>query len=356
MKSKKEGNIKRFLKRVKAWFSKFREDNLEIVIGVCVLVLVIFILFLLNIKKLDRGTIRGNILGLCFNILVFGILIVIFNKMGNKKRDIKRYREEIDDYRGWHEPQATFRIIGNIRRLNRLGVSKINLRECFLKLALLKDVNLKEAGLVEADLEGANLDHSNLEKVCLAGANIKKACFNFANLQEAVLSDGVPAEAAEFWEANLSYANLTRGHFTGANFNGANLEGADLSYSDASRASFCQANMRKAKLHSVLFPEANFNYADLQEAIVGGSHYLYYRDNATIFHEAVFVGANLNKTDLSIADLTGADLREASLLEAKNLTVEQLSKVKTLYQAKLDSELEQQIKEKYPHLLEKPRE
>lgn len=31
-----------------------------------------------------------------------------------------------------------------------------------------------------------------------------------------------------------------------------------------------------------------------------------------------------------------------------------LSEVKTLYRAKLDPELEKQIKEKYPHLLEEP--
>ena len=42
-------------------------------------------------------------------------------------------------------------------------------------------------------------------------------------------------------------------------------------------------------------------------------------------------------------------------MEAKSLTIEQLSDVKTLYKAKLHPRLMAQVKEKYPHLLEKPK-
>jgi hypothetical protein len=39
----------------------------------------------------------------------------------------------------------------------------------------------------------------------------------------------------------------------------------------------------------------------------------------------------------------------------KNLSINKLSKVKTLYKAKLDPELIEQVKDKYPHLLEEPK-
>lgn len=54
------------------------------------------------------------------------------------------------------------------------------------------------------------------------------------------------------------------------------------------------------------------------------------------------------------ANLQDAELRAANLEKVENLTFEQLSKAKSLYQAKLDPELMKQVKEKYPHLLEKP--
>ena len=52
------------------------------------------------------------------------------------------------------------------------------------------------------------------------------------------------------------------------------------------------------------------------------------------------------------ANLQGANLKRADLRESWGLTVEQLSKVKTLYGAKLRPKLLEQVKEEYPHLFE----
>ena len=75
--------------------------------------------------------------------------------------------------------------------------------------------------------------------------------------------------------------------------------------------------------------------------------------------EPTFGGANLERANLNDANLERANLERANLISANlegaiNLTIEQLSKVKTLYKAKLDSALMEQVKEKYPHLLERP--
>ena len=57
--------------------------------------------------------------------------------------------------------------------------------------------------------------------------------------------------------------------------------------------------------------------------------------------------ADLSDADLSDADLSGADLRKAdlsgaNLTQVKNLSIEQLSKAKTLHEAKLSPELMKQ--------------
>ncbi len=84
--------------------------------------------------------------------------------------------------------------------------------------------------------------------------------------------------------------------------------------------------------------------------------------------EAHLEGANLKETDLALANLQeanleganleGANLQEANLEgaflgEAYGLSIDQLSKVKTLYKVKLDKELSIPLKEKYPALFEK---
>ena len=66
-------------------------------------------------------------------------------------------------------------------------------------------------------------------------------------------------------------------------------------------------------------------------------------------------GANLSRANLEGANLNDADLRGANLMHVRGLTIEQLFEVKTLCKAKLDPELIEQVKDKYPHLRKKPK-
>lgn len=156
--------------------------------------------------------------GLVFDLFLFGVVIALFNNLTEKQREIHRYKEEIDDYRKWDEKEATFRIVGNIKRLNRLGISKIDLSFCFLRNADLKEVNLENANLFLAQLQGADLN-----KARLRGANLQAAKLNYADLGEADLRD-----------TNLHFASL----------NGASLYNADLE-----NASLEKANLEGATLH-----------------------------------------------------------------------------------------------------------
>jgi len=100
---------------------------------------------------------------------------------------------------------------------------------------------------------------------------------------------------ANLQRAILVGANLRGGNLVGANFRGGNLEGANLE------------------------------------------------------------GANLERVNLQTVNLWRANLEGANLWGVHGLTIEQLSKVKSLYDAKLDPVLMAQVKEKYPHLLEGPK-
>lgn len=195
--------------------------------------------------------------GMLFDLFVIATFILWLNKKAEKRRNIQRWEEEIDDFREWDEKEAMFRIVGNIKRLNRYGITDIYLRDCFLK--------------------GANLERTDL----------REAVFTRANLNEASLAE------ANLWGADLSGANLMVASLIEADLSGTSLSGANLWKTDLRGADIRAANLRKA--------------------------------------------------DFGEADLRGA-----------KLTIEQLSKVKTLFQTILDSELEKEVKQKYPHLLEMP--
>jgi len=72
------------------------------------------------------------------------------------------------------------------------------------------------------------------------------------------------------------------------------------------------------------------------------------------FADSTLTEADFRNADLRDARFQHTGLRGADLREAKNLTSEQLCNARTLFKAKLDSELLEKVKVECPELLEKP--
>jgi uncharacterized protein YjbI with pentapeptide repeats len=158
----------------------------------------------------------------------------------------------------------------------------------------------------EVNLVNCYLARTNLNYVNLAGSNI-----NSCNLQQSSLI-----------ESNLENARLNQTNFENSNLNQANLKGAY-----ASGANFKDSFLIKTQFEGAFLIKANFNNAYLMEA-------------------------NLQNSYLMGADFENASLYKADLRGAKGLTVEQLSKAKTLYMARFDDEILEQIKTNLPELVD----
>jgi BTB/POZ domain-containing protein KCTD9 len=188
--------------------------------------------------------------GMLLDILVIGLFILWLNKLGEKRLENRRYHEEIDDFRYWHSEEAAYRIAGTIKRLNRNGVSSINLAYCYLARIILYEANLEDADLGDANFEGTVLGRANLEGAFLGRANLKGADLAWANLKGADLMD-----------ANLKGAILGGANLKGANLEGANLEGATLVFTYLGGTNFRGANLKDTALAA-----ANLEGAALQES------------------------------------------------------------------------------------------
>jgi len=115
----------------------------------------------------------------------------------------------------------------------------------------------------------------------------------------------------------------------GTDLRGAHLEGAQLQ-----RAFLRGAQLQGAHLEGAQLQGATLEGAQLQGATLGD--------------------AQLQRATLLSAQLQGATLEGAQLQGAKDLTIERLSTVKTLYRAQLDPWLQERIQQQYPQLLEEP--
>jgi hypothetical protein len=197
--------------------------------------------------------------GMLFDIFFMGIIIFWLNKNAERKLNIGKFLNDIDDLRYWDSEEAAFKNVGNIKRLNREGVFKLNLSHCYLRKTTLNKVNL----------ENSNLNSCDLSDCSMISAKLKNTRFN------------------------QSFLTNTRLDF--ADFESAHLSGANLKDSSPIRANFKSANLIKANFEGSLLMEANFD-------------------------EACLIGCNFKDANLSKANLkTAIGLTLEQLLECKSL-------------------------------------
>ena len=97
----------------------------------------------------------------------------------------------------------------------------------------------------------------------------------------------------------------------------ANLKRINLEKTNLGEINLFRANLKRINLEKTNLTETNLEEADLNWAILAG------------------------------ANLMGTKLEKANLKGALNLSIDQLSKVRTLYNAKLDEEFIIQLKEEF---------
>jgi BTB/POZ domain-containing protein KCTD9 len=219
------------------------------------------------------GQVLAEAHGMLFDIAVIGILLVWLRNNGEKRQQIRKYKDEIDDFRLWESEEAAFRTVGNIKRLNGHKITDINLVNC-------------------------HLSKTNLSYVVLKGSNINSA--NVSN-------------------ANMIHCNLENTRLNQTNFENSNLNQAEMSYAMANGANFKDCYMIKVNLQQAFLIKANLTNAFLMEADMQGAH---------------LTGTNLENTNLFKADLRGAigltveQLSQAKTLYMAKLDPELMEKVK----------------------------
>ncbi|HRJ30462.1 MAG TPA: pentapeptide repeat-containing protein [Cyclobacteriaceae bacterium] len=160
----------------------------------------------------------------------------------------------------------------------------------------------------------------------------------------------------KIYEINLVNCFLARTNLSYANLSGSNLNSANISQS-----SLIEANLENTRLNQTNFENSNLNQANLKGAYASGANF---KDAFLIkaqfesafliksnFNNAYLMEANMQNSYLMGADFENASLYKADLRGAKGLTVEQLAKAKTLYLARFDDEIFDQIKTSLPELV-----
>lgn len=145
--------------------------------------------------------------------------------------------------------------------------------------------------------------------------------------------------------AKLEYINLSGSNLNFTDLSNANLMGANLSGIRANQVEFDSARLNEAIFCKAMLAGASFNMAvairaDYSEAML----------IKTNFKGALLMEARFCKAQLIEADFTDANLYKADLRGVLGLSVEQLSKAKTLQKAQMDEMIEAELELRYPWL------
>jgi uncharacterized protein YjbI with pentapeptide repeats len=155
--------------------------------------------------------------------------------------------------------------------------------------------------------------------------------------------------------------NLVNCYLARTNLNYVNLKGSNLNSANISNSSLIETNLENTRLNQTNFENSNLNQANLKAAYASGA---IFKDAFLIksqfegafliktnFRNAFLMEANLQNSYLMGADFENASLYKADLRGAKGLSIDQLAKAKTLYLAKFDDELLEQVKLTIPELV-----
>lgn len=183
-----------------------------------------------------------NMYSSIFDFVLISFILWFFNQRHNEEDKIKRYHENIEDYRFWMNEIATYKIWGNVRRLYALDIRSFDLSKCMLNHIKLKGMNFTNSKLMGSYLHKSNLKSGKFVNCDFQGAQMEEAKLNNAN----------------FLECNCKYLNLKKAHlksfkahnskFIKAKFINADLNNAEFKNCDFEKADFKNANLERANL------------------------------------------------------------------------------------------------------------
>ena len=110
---------------LRSWFTK--KPTRFFIVGFVEVLLIVGFLDIYYLGKLGGVLVEAH--GLVFDLFIFGIVLTAYEVVRGKQDKVERYKEELDDYRGWEEEEAGYRVAGIIRRLEAEGIEDIDFNE-----------------------------------------------------------------------------------------------------------------------------------------------------------------------------------------------------------------------------------
>ena len=264
-----------FPNRQISWIKRWRGVLFsETLIGQSVLLLALGLMFAMAWQRFGEGVALGDVMvefwGLLFDISFIVVLLGVFQYRQQRRQDIARQHEVIEDLKRWNDEEAMHRIVGALRRLNALGQTAVDLTG-----AVLSDAKFKGYGV--ASLRGSRLSGGGWADETLRESSFKNVDFSRLDLREVVFGfdawGGGYAKSGRYDDCNFWEADLRGSCFDAAELNWTTSP-PDALYEiiaeeDDGRPIMARTyygSFNDTDLADVSFKKCRFHWADFREA------------------------------------------------------------------------------------------
>ena len=203
------------------------KKHLFIILAISVLLILIILDFLDS--DFNFHDILVEFHGLFFDLIVFGIILTLYENFDNKRSLIDYYNSLLVDLREWKDSKNGEKIFRILEELNKLGVKKISISESYLnsgfdfselsnlKGSLFKMTNLMNSKFIGNDLRDSTFVLSRLDKSHFENINFENSRISSCNMTN-----------TEFTNVNFKNVIFTSSIFANTKFKNCNFTNADL--------------------------------------------------------------------------------------------------------------------------------
>lgn len=277
------------------------------------LMAIIAFCLLLYFDKLDENFSWHDLLveahGMLYDLIVFGIILAIYDSLKNRNEKITRYKEELEDYRGWKGEEARFRVNGLIRRCNNLNFTNLDISNLYLVGSSLTNANLKKA-----KANGVDFSESILSETIFDYSSLVSAKFNNTKLDD-----------VSFRNCDLTWAKFKNPEINRTSFDNSKLVGVEFSnIRFPFIASFKNSNLKRAKFLNCSLSSIEFSSCEIWNTQFKDSSIFNTDFTKIIFHHSEFInvkfiGNNFKDVSLSASNFENCDFRDWKFENSKEV-------------------------------------
>ena len=184
-----------------------------------------------------------------FGVLVFGLDSRRISREKNQKaanrqqQEKDRMNEELSDFSALDMPEVNLKKIGNIKRLQRLGIEYFNVTQLTINGCNIKDlVFSSKSCLIGLQLQDGHMNNIKFDDVAMRSSfftksTIRSCRWNKCDLRRISLKDS-KAKGSKFIECNMANADLRNADLTGVQFKNSSMENIKFDGAILNRADF----------------------------------------------------------------------------------------------------------------------